>query len=170
MIAPQEELLKQSIVQFKKAHTGGITAPQNLEASINQAKGTGQPLADQIRGPMEQAFGTDFSQVRIHTNLQSDQLNRSLQARAFTTGQNLFFRQGEYNPGSSRGRELLAHELTHVVQQRQRHDMSNVQTNELIETELGIDLEFNLQLILGAKPELGSANITEEQRLMSRAW
>nr|MCM0593799.1 DUF4157 domain-containing protein [Gloeotrichia echinulata DEX184] len=63
------------------------------------------------------AFGADFSGVKVHTDGQSDQLNRSIQARAFTTGQDVFFRQGEYNPGSRGGQELIAHELTHVVQQ-----------------------------------------------------
>ena len=66
---------------------------------------------------MEQAFGADFGGVKVHTDSRSDQLNQSIQARAFTTGQDVFFRQGEYNPGSRGGQELLAHELTHVVQQ-----------------------------------------------------
>jgi hypothetical protein len=66
---------------------------------------------------MESAIDADFSHVRGHADSQSDALNRSLNARAFTTGQDVFFRQGAYNPSSSGGRELLAHELTHVVQQ-----------------------------------------------------
>ncbi|HEX8845923.1 MAG TPA: DUF4157 domain-containing protein [Pyrinomonadaceae bacterium] len=66
---------------------------------------------------MERAFGADFSDVHVHTDAQADGLNRSLEARAFTAGQDLFFRHGEYNPDSSRGQELIAHELTHVMQQ-----------------------------------------------------
>jgi hypothetical protein len=66
---------------------------------------------------MEGAFGADFSGVKVHTDSKSHELNQSIQARAFTTGQDIFFRQGEYNPGSRPGQELLAHELTHVVQQ-----------------------------------------------------
>ena len=62
-------------------------------------------------------MGADFGSVRVHTGSQADALNRSLSARAFTTGQDIFFKQGEYSPGSSSGRELLAHELTHVMQQ-----------------------------------------------------
>ncbi|MBD2248036.1 DUF4157 domain-containing protein [Nostoc sp. FACHB-888] len=96
---------------------GGIAATSELETSIQQARGGGQPLSNDIRQPMEQAFGTDFSSVKIHTDSRSDQLNQSVQARAFTTGQDIFFRQGEYSPGSHGGKELLAHELTHVVQQ-----------------------------------------------------
>jgi hypothetical protein len=66
---------------------------------------------------MEPVFGADFSQVRVHTDTQANTLNRTLSARAFTTGRDIFFRQGEYRPGSSTGQELIAHELTHVVQQ-----------------------------------------------------
>jgi Domain of unknown function (DUF4157) len=66
---------------------------------------------------MEPRFGADFSGVRVHTDAGADGLNRSLSAKAFTTGRDIYFRQGEYNPGSSSGRSLLAHELTHVVQQ-----------------------------------------------------
>jgi hypothetical protein len=91
-----------------------------LEQSIQQAKGGGQALDNKIKTKMEQGFGTDFSGVRIHTNSHSDILNRSLEARAFTTGQDVFFRQGEYNPTNRSGQELIAHELTHVVQQTKR--------------------------------------------------
>jgi hypothetical protein len=66
---------------------------------------------------MGDAFNADFSGVRVHTGAEANTLNRSLNARAFTTGRDIFFRDGEYSPGSSSGRGLLAHELTHVMQQ-----------------------------------------------------
>ncbi|MEQ8957392.1 MAG: DUF4157 domain-containing protein, partial [Coleofasciculus sp. C2-GNP5-27] len=97
--------------------TGSTNSSVNLEESIQQKRGQGQSLSEDIREPMEQTLGADFSGVKVHTDSQSDQLNRSIQARAFTTGQDVFFKQGEYNPGSKNGQELLAHELTHVVQQ-----------------------------------------------------
>ena len=87
------KLMKFPIVQRMSSDSGMPAAP-DLEASINQARGGGQPMADNIREPMEQAFGADFSGVRVHTDGQSDQLNRSIQARAFTTKQDVFFRQG----------------------------------------------------------------------------
>ncbi|MBN3910156.1 MAG: DUF4157 domain-containing protein [Nostoc sp. NMS1] len=117
---PEEEEELQMKPMVHQAEAGMAAAP-DLEASINQAKGGGQAIADNIREPMEQAFGADFSGVKVHTDGQSDQLNRSIQARAFTTGQDVFFRQGEYNPGSRGGQELIAHELTHVVQQNDNH-------------------------------------------------
>ncbi len=112
----EEKLMKKDMVQRNEAN-GGWTAAPELESSIRQVRGGGQPLSDNVRAPMEQAFGADFSGVRVHTDTHSDMLNHSLQARAFTTGKDIFFKQGEYNPGSSAGQELLAHELTHVVQQ-----------------------------------------------------
>jgi hypothetical protein len=66
---------------------------------------------------MGQAFGADFAGVRVHAGGPADGLNRALSARAFTIGNDIFLREGAYNPGTSGGRELLAHELTHVVQQ-----------------------------------------------------
>lgn len=114
---PEEgaELQMMSIVQREPG--GGIAAAPDLEAAIQRARGSGQLLSRGIRAPMEQAFGADFGGVKVHTGSESDTLNRSIQARAFTTGQDVFFRQGAYDHGSRSGQELLAHELTHVVQQ-----------------------------------------------------
>ncbi|MCT7981353.1 eCIS core domain-containing protein [Laspinema olomoucense] len=89
------------------------------ECELNRARGGGQPLSPSLREPMEREFGADFSGVRVHTGAQADGLARSIQAKAFTTGQDVFFQQGAYEPGSRGGQELIAHELTHVVQQSQ---------------------------------------------------
>ncbi len=112
----ENELGMNAVIQRSPTAEGGAITP-DLETSIQQARGRGHSLPDSIRQPMEQAFGTDFSGVKIHTDTQSDQLNQLVQAKAFTTGKDIFFRQGEYSPGSLAGQELLAHELTHVVQQ-----------------------------------------------------
>ncbi|MEQ8961581.1 MAG: DUF4157 domain-containing protein [Coleofasciculus sp. C2-GNP5-27] len=95
----------------------GASVSQDVEQGIQQAKGGGQGLDESVREPMEQAFGADFTGVKVHAGGNADQLNRSISARAFTTGQDIFFKQGEYNLGSRGGQKLLAHELTHVVQQ-----------------------------------------------------
>lgn len=97
--------------------TGSFAAPPDVETSIRAARGSGQPLPEAVRAPMEQAFGTDFGGVRVHADAEADTLNRAVQARAFTTGHDIFFKQGTYDPGSAGGKKLLAHELTHVVQQ-----------------------------------------------------
>lgn len=88
-----------------------------IEADIRGAQGGGRPLDDHVRGDMESHLGTDLSAVRVHADSRGDALSRSVQADAFTTGTDVFFRSGKYSPDSGDGRKLLAHELTHVVQQ-----------------------------------------------------
>ena len=107
------------IIQRK---THGITpisgdSSVNFQNNLNRAKGGGQPLAPNLQQQMGTAMGADFSGVRIHTGTNAHQLNRSIQAKAFTTGKDIFFKKGAYNPNSQGGQELIAHELTHVVQQ-----------------------------------------------------
>jgi len=80
-------------------------------------QGQGDPLPPSFCEEMEHYFCQDFSSVRVHTNAASASLSRSLQARAFTQGSDIFFNSGQYNPLSSQGKHLIAHELTHVVQQ-----------------------------------------------------
>ena len=84
---------------------------------INSARGGGQPLHAGTQTQMGEALGADLSGVRVHTSPEAHDLNQSLGAKAFTTGTDVFFRQGAYQPGSSSGQGLIAHELTHVVQQ-----------------------------------------------------
>ncbi len=105
-----------SLVQ--RSGTGqGFEAGSQVAGEVSRQRGRGSALDGGVRKFMEPRFGADFSGVRVHTNPQADTLNRALSARAFTTGRDIFFRGGEYRPGSASGRELIAHELTHVVQQ-----------------------------------------------------
>ena len=92
-------------------------ATDGVEEAIQRSAGKGQELTSTVREPMENAFGFDFGRVRIHDDTEGDRLSRSLEARAFTSGEDIFFRQGAYAPNSPSGKKLLAHELTHVVQQ-----------------------------------------------------
>jgi|GEM_PF-1906392 len=112
----EDELQMKSLVQ-KRENFGGGEASTDLESSIQSARGSGQSLDTGLQAKMGQSMGADFSDVKVHTDSQSDQLNKSIQAKAFTTGQDVFFRQGAYDPSSRGGQELIAHELTHVVQQ-----------------------------------------------------
>lgn len=118
MEAEDEELAQMKPDIQRQATSDKTTVEPSIEDAIQQTRGSGQPLAESVRVPMEQAFGADFSGVKVHADARSDQLNRSIQAKAFTTGQDMFFRQGEYSPSSRSGQELIAHELTHVVQQQ----------------------------------------------------
>ncbi len=112
--APEEEL------QEKRDAAGGAhggEVGQDVESQIRSQRGGGSAIPEATRSAMESGFGADFSGVRVHQGSGADSLNRSLSAKAFTSGNDIFFRSGEYDPNSKPGQQLLAHELTHVVQQ-----------------------------------------------------
>lgn len=96
---------------------GAADVDEETAAAINQQRGSGQTLDDNMAVRAGQAMGHDFSNVTVHTDSEADQLSQALGARAFTTGSDIFFKEGTYNPASSDGQHLIAHELTHVVQQ-----------------------------------------------------
>jgi len=100
------------------AQTGGQLSEEVAER-IQRTQGGGQPLEEGMQQHVGESLGHDLSNVRVHTDAEADQINRQVDAKAFTAGQDVFFREGEYSPHSSGGQELIAHELTHVVQQKQ---------------------------------------------------
>ena len=95
----------------------GMTAPASVEAGINSSKGSGQSLPADIQREMESKMGADLSDVKVHTDGNSAEMNNDINAKAFTHGQDIYFNQGQYHPSTSQGKHLLAHELTHTVQQ-----------------------------------------------------
>ncbi|HNH15845.1 DUF4157 domain-containing protein, partial [Zoogloea sp.] len=95
----------------------GQPASADTEARIEARRGGGAPLPDAARRDMEARFNQDFAAVRIHTDADAADLCGETRARAFTVGSDIFFAPGEFAPERGPGRELLAHELTHVVQQ-----------------------------------------------------
>jgi hypothetical protein len=100
----------------QKKSEGGSTASSAVSSAI-QSTGKGNSLPQQTLGEMNASFGVDFSNVNIHTSADAVQMNKELGAQAFTHGSDIYFNNGKYDPGSQSGKELLAHELTHVVQQ-----------------------------------------------------
>ena len=103
--------------QVQRQSDGSSTAPSGVTQQIKSSKGQGSKLSDDTRTQMESSFGTDFSQVTIHTDHESTEMNNALHAQAFTHGSDIYFNEGKYNPQNTEGGRLLAHELTHVVQQ-----------------------------------------------------
>lgn len=96
---------------------GAFELDDETAARINRERGGGQPLEEETQATLGEALGADLGSVRVHTSPQADALSRQLGAMAFTTGRDIFFRQGAFAPHTAEGRALLAHELTHVVQQ-----------------------------------------------------
>jgi len=99
-----------------KAKSGGVKRGNDPHA-IQQELGEGQPLAWDVRGRMESAFGMNFSHVRTHTDATATEASNRVNARAFTVGNHVAFGNGEYQPGTMMGDALIAHELAHTVQQ-----------------------------------------------------
>jgi hypothetical protein len=93
------------------------TVHSEVQSSIDATRGGGTSLDPGVAGRMSGSLG-DLSDVRVHTDDTADRLNRSVSARAFATGADVYFAKGEYSPGSASGDKLIAHELAHVVQQR----------------------------------------------------
>ena len=113
---PVEEEEEEELIQPKSTAGGSHVSP-GLEEDIRGQEGQGMPLPETCRAFFEPRLGTDLSGVRVHAGPAAADLARQVNARAFTLGSNVYFGSGEYAPASGEGRKLLAHELTHVVQQ-----------------------------------------------------
>ncbi|WP_329311153.1 eCIS core domain-containing protein [Streptomyces sp. NBC_01262] len=96
--------------------SGGVADPA-VTGAVGRSRGGGRPVPEGIRRRMEGVSGADLSGVRVHVGSESDRLNVSLGARAFTVGSDVFVRRAEFRPGTAAGDALLAHELTHTIQQ-----------------------------------------------------
>ncbi|NJO59772.1 MAG: DUF4157 domain-containing protein [Richelia sp. RM2_1_2] len=114
---PQPEpLLGQRMIQ-RQEDNAEVGAGEAIAERIQAASGSGGQLDEGVQQHLEQHLGADLSGVRIHTDGEADRLSRSVNAVAFTTGQDIFFSAGSYNPSSSEGKHLIAHEVVHTVQQ-----------------------------------------------------
>jgi hypothetical protein len=104
-------------LQEKHDSSDSPIAPSHVEGKLNSSRGTGSPLPLNTRMQMENSIGADFSGVRLHTDGTAAQMNMDLHSQAFTHGSDIYFNSGKYDNNSTGGKHLLAHELTHVIQQ-----------------------------------------------------
>ena len=114
-IEPEEE--EEGSIQTKSNSSSIAEISSSVESNINSLKGGGHPLSESTRKYFEPRFGYDFKGVRVHTDSKASETAKSINAKAFTKGRNIVFGAGKYSPTTSTGKKLLAHELTHVVQQ-----------------------------------------------------
>lgn len=113
----EEKKKKVTPVQAKQEGTSATASPQ-VSSKIENSSGKGNQLPQNTLHEMSSSFGVDFSGVIVHNDSEAANMNKELQAQAFTHGNDIYFKEGKYNPENSEGKFLLAHELTHVVQQR----------------------------------------------------
>ena len=120
-----EEEKEEEELQTKTNNKQTVRSSQTADSGVNSAtakriserQGSGQAMDADTKHFMEANFHKDFSNVRIHNDKEANNLSHQLHAQAFTLKQDIYFNTGKYNPGSKSGKHLLAHELTHVVQQ-----------------------------------------------------
>jgi ribosomal protein S27E len=116
----EEEKIHRKVTPFIQKKDNGLeggTASESVTNQINSSRGGGNRMSENTLSFMESRFNTDFSGVKIHTDSNAVQMSRELNAQAFTVGNDIYFNAGKYSPESDFGRHLLAHELTHTVQQ-----------------------------------------------------
>jgi hypothetical protein len=135
---PLEEEEEAPAVQAKGARARrsrkrGGSPPHDFPARLAAARRGGEEIPTPLRHFMEARFQHGFQRVRVHHDAAASKLASSIQARAFTVGQHVFFNQGEFQPHTQQGRSLVAHELTHVLQQRGR--LHSVQREVMERTE-----------------------------------
>jgi hypothetical protein len=150
----EEPIMMKPLVQ--RQAEGSIHANSRLESRLTARQGSGRPLPAEVRSFMEPHFGSDFSEVRVHTDSEAVQMNRELNAQAFTHGSDVYFGAGRYAPGTTAGQRLLAHELTHVVQQTggqvQQHGVYATQSRLVIQRN-HIDVPEEEAIRLGSTSE-----------------
>ncbi len=137
---PKQETNEKETIRRKAE--GQPNVASNVAAEIQNSLASGSPLPPGVRRFMEPRFRADFSTVRIHTNDRAARLNTQLSAQAFTVGNQIFFGKERFKPDSYEGKELIAHELTHTVQQgaaiQRREDVTVSEQSPVKVQRLGI--------------------------------
>ena len=151
----EEEMLQPKLIQKQpmeeeeellqpKLESSGLNTTKVLQSELSLSKGRGSKMPEQIQSEMSNSFGADFNDVRIHTDQAATEMNRSINAKAFTHGQDIYFNNGEFKPESNAGKHLLAHELTHVVQQNPSPPLIGNQIQRTPEEESSGDIIADL--------------------------
>lgn len=117
---------EKELIQPKSNAGAARQVTSGVAHDMHFLKGTGQPLPASERAFFEPRLGSDFSRLRVHSDSRAASLAQSLNARAFTIGRDVIFGAGQFSPGSRSGKQLLAHELTHVLQQNHTSHISSI--------------------------------------------
>lgn len=134
-----------------KAKPGGLQQDTDgLSQQLKEQRNRGASLSPEVRNEMSSAIGADFDGVRIHTDAKATELSNELGAQAFTHGNDVYFNSGKYDTESSTGKQLLAHELTHVVQQGAAPALSGSKKATSVP---GVQREMSTPLPAGVKPD-----------------
>lgn len=144
--ASEEEDEEAAMVQAK-AIGPSITAHNDFTTGLNTLRGSGRELPRSLRSQLEPHFGYDFGKVRVHADGEAAHLAASINARAFTSGRDIVFGGEQFSPGTVEGRRLLAHELTHVVQQGHAGQLADGKGGSLSQGFFGVAVDSDPERI-----------------------
>jgi hypothetical protein len=138
------------IQRFAGQPTGQMDA---VPASVDQALASlGRPLEPTLRQDMEQRFGYDLSRVRVHSGAAAEQSAREVNAHAYAAGHHIVFDRGQFAPGTSAGRRLIAHELVHTIQQESVPGLPNMLLQRVPKEQCGTHFHFEFDAVINDKP------------------
>jgi len=146
-------------IQIKSDTTNHVS--NSISQSIHSSRGKGNSIDNATQSFMSSRFGNDFSKVKIHTDGEAIQLNRNLNAKAFTVGSDIYFNQGQYQPNSAGGKQLLAHELAHVVQQQNINASIQRQPVDMPPMKISVGMPSDLSS-LSTPPAPGSVTMSRD--------
>lgn len=145
---------KPSVMAKESSSHGAQDGGDQLARQLKDQRGDGSPLPREVRKEMGNSIGADFSDVRIHTGEKAAELSNEIGAQAFTHGNDVYFNSGKYDTDSSAGKHLLAHELTHVVQQGAAPAMEGKKSSAAAaHSTPGVQREISTPLPEGVKPD-----------------
>jgi len=153
-----DQIMRMPDAKIQRKLSSAAESSDDVSAGIDL--GRGQPLNAETRAFFEPRFGADFSRVRVHAGAGANESAQALNALAYTTGHDVVFGRGQYQPETAAGRRLLAHELTHVLQQRRTSDGSLVQRqtahspepNSVIDSRIDVRAQFALLRLFKREP------------------
>ena len=158
----EEEHEDEELIQAMNLSGHNAKLTPSVESHIQAMKGSGESLPESTRAFFEPRFGRDFSRVRVHTDAKAAETAQAVNARAYTVGHNIAFGAGHYAPGTSGGQKLLAHELTHVVQQGVVQKQIQFQVANDVDNNQ-YELEADFQTIVSILDEWHYSNRDEEK-------
>lgn len=142
-------------IQRKPLEDKTVSSADPIDPGTSSSSGA--PMDDETKSQMESGFGQDFSHVNIHTDSSAVQMSKDLNAQAFTYGSDIYFNDGKYNPSSNEGKHLLAHELTHTVQQTGGIQAKRIQKK--VEGKVWTGKDGKLDMTQSSSPQLTIANL-----------
>lgn len=144
---------------YEGSGPGGVR--QEITPRLKQNAGRGGSLPQNVQHQMEQSIGADFSDVRVHIDSSAVQMSSEIGAKAFTHGNHIYFNQGQYAPQTSAGKHLLAHELTHTIQQDSRIRRQPVEASVAASETAAVEKKDKGPLVLGGAPMAGMESPVE---------